>query len=155
ELQGLFRIVESSYLPVGEFIESTVEANPESLTQDKLEVMASVGVSRLSLGLQTMEPRLLKEIGRQHSVDEFLDAYDKARCFGFALNVDLMSGLPTQTLEEALRSLDAVLALEPEHISLYGLSIEDRTLFAKRGVKVDEDLDRRMFDHSLDRLAAA
>lgn len=155
ELRELFQIIETSYRPVREFLESTIEANPESLTREKLEVLAGVGVSRLSLGLQTMEPKLLKEIGRRHSVEQFLEAYREARRHGFAINVDLMTGLPTQMLEDSSKSLDAVLALEPEHISLYGLSVEDRTLFAKRGIEVDEDLDREMYERALDRLGSA
>lgn len=155
EFQELFRIVESAYRPVREFIESTVEANPESLTQEKLEVLNAADINRLSLGLQTMEPGLLKTIGRRHTVEDFLKTYQEARRLGFAVNVDLMTSLPTQSLEQAMNSLDAVLALEPEHISLYGLSVEDRTLFSKRRVEVDEDLDREMFERSLERLAAA
>ena len=155
ELAELLRLVESFYRRIRDFVESTVEANPESLTLDKLEMMARKGVSRLSIGLQTMEPRLLKEVGRRHTIEQFLEAYGNARRLGFAVNVDLMTGLPSQTLEEATSSLERVLDLDPDHISLYGLSVEDRTLFAKRGILVDEDLDRAMHERSLELLQTA
>ena len=155
ELGELLRIVESCYRRIRDLLESTVEANPESLTTDKLELLARKGVSRISIGLQTLEPRLLKEIGRRHTVEEFFRAYSAAKALGFSLNVDLMSGLPTQTFDEAVSSLTRLINLEPDHISLYGLSVEDRTLFAKRGVYVDEDLDRAIFERSLELLAAA
>lgn len=155
ELGELLRLVERFYRRVRDFMESTVEANPESLTREKLELMAKRGVNRVSIGLQTMEPRLLKEIGRRHSIDDFMRAYASAKELGFQVNVDLMSGLPTQSFDEAVSSLERVIELEPDHISLYGLSVEDRTLFAKRGIEVDEDLDRMIFERSLDLLADA
>ncbi|MBI4387080.1 MAG: radical SAM family heme chaperone HemW [Elusimicrobia bacterium] len=155
ELEELFGVVSEYFGPLEGFSESTFEANPESLTPDRLEVLARAGIGRLSLGLQTMEPRLLKIVGRRHGPEDFLRVFRQARERGFSLNVDLMYALPTQTLPEALSSLDAVLGLEPDHISLYGLQVEDRTLFGKREVEVDEDLAREMFEASLDRLRGA
>ncbi|MDP3543503.1 MAG: radical SAM family heme chaperone HemW [Elusimicrobiota bacterium] len=142
--------------PGARFSESTFEGNPESLDEEKLAVLAREGVTRLSIGLQTADDGLLKAIGRRHTAADFAAAFLAARAAGIpALSVDLMFGLPGQTLDSLRATLDFVLALAPEHISLYGLQIEDRTLFAKRGVQEDGDLSREMFDLSMRSLAAA
>jgi oxygen-independent coproporphyrinogen-3 oxidase len=107
------------------------------------------------LGLQTAHDALLRGIGRKHDFAQFLSVYRKVRAAGFIVSVDLMYGLPGQTLETCVDSLDKILALKPEHLSLYGLQVEDRTLFAKRGVQTDEDLGRAMFESCIDRIAAA
>lgn len=140
----------------GRWREATFEANPESLDEPKLEALRRGGVDRLSLGLQTADDALLKSIGRKHDFAQFSKVYRAARRLGgFSIGVDLMYGQPGQSLESCLSSLEVVLALEPDHLSLYGLQVEDRTLFAKRGVETDEELGRAMFDASLDRIAAA
>lgn len=135
----------------GPYRESTFEGNPESLTPEKLDVLKRRGVTRVSIGLQTADDALLKSIGRRHSFEDFARVFRAAapldRC------VDLMYGLPGQTLESLADTLDRVLALGPEHVSLYGLQVEDRTLFAKRGVENDAELERAMFELALDRLA--
>jgi oxygen-independent coproporphyrinogen III oxidase len=136
----------------GPFEESTFEGNPESLTPDKLEVLKRRGVTRVSIGLQTADEALLKSVGRRHSFADFVRAFEAAapldRC------VDLMYGLPGQTLESLRETLDKVLELEPEHVSLYGLQVEDRTLFSKRAVENDFELERAMFELALEKLAA-
>ena len=151
----LFALIRRSF-PRAQFEEITFEANPESLTPEKLSALKAAGVTRLSLGLQTMDQALLKDIGRRHTPQDFLRTYEQARrASGWAVSVDLMYGLPGQTLAQSQASLDAVLALEPEHLSLYGLQVEDRTQFGKRGVEPDEDLCRRMFEDALGRIARA
>lgn len=155
EISGLLSLVRGAY-PGAAFTESTFEANPESLSAEKLRVLADGGVDRLSLGLQTADDQLLKSIGRRHAWDDFLRIYRQARgTKAFALSVDLMYGLPDQDLASFLSSLDSVLELEPEHLSVYGLHVEDRTLFAKRCVEPEEGLGREMFEACLERLAAA
>ena len=155
QIADLFAGLRRAY-PAARFVESTFEGNPESLTEEKLEVLAREGVTRLSIGLQTADDALLPAVGRRHTAADFKAKYLAARRAGIpAVSVDLMYGLPGQTLESLRRTLDFTLALEPEHISLYGLQVEDRTLFAKRGVEEDSDLGREMFEHALERLAAA
>jgi oxygen-independent coproporphyrinogen-3 oxidase len=155
QIADLFAGLRRAY-PAARFVESTFEGNPESLDGAKLDVLAGAGVTRLSIGLQTADDELLPAIGRRHTAAEFKAAYLAARRAGIpAISVDLMYGLPGQTLGSLRRTLDFVLALEPEHISLYGLQVEDRTLFAKRGVEEDSVLGREMFELSLERLAAA
>jgi oxygen-independent coproporphyrinogen-3 oxidase len=110
----------------------------------------------LSIGLQTADDALLKSVGRRHTAQDFSRVFRLARAAGIpAISVDLMFGLPGQTLDSLRRTLEYVLALDPEHISLYGLQVEDRTLFAKRGVEEDSDLGRDMYELSIAALAKA
>lgn len=155
QISDLFARLRRAY-PGARFAESTFEANPESLDAEKLAVLAREGVTRLSIGLQTADDALLSSIGRRHTAAEFSEAFTAARRAGIpALSVDLMFGLPGQTLDSLRATLDFVLALAPEHISLYGLQIEDRTLFARRGAAENSDLGREMFDLSMRALNAA
>ena len=155
QISDLFARLRRAY-PAVRFVESTFEANPESLDEEKLAVLAREGVTRLSIGLQTADNALLPAIGRRHTAADFAAVFKTARRAGIpALSVDLMFGLPGQTLDSLRATLDFVLALAPEHISLYGLQVEDRTLFAKRGVTEDSDLGREMFELSMKALTQA
>jgi oxygen-independent coproporphyrinogen-3 oxidase len=155
QIKNLFAVIKRAY-PGSSFSESTFEGNPESLDSEKLAILARSGVTRLSIGLQTADDALLPAIGRRHTAAQFKEMFLAARRAAIpALSVDLMYGLPGQSLDSLRTTLDFVLALDPEHISLYGLQVEDRTLFAKRGVKEDSDLGREMFELALARLAAA
>lgn len=155
DIARLFELIHGAY-PGSRFREVTFEGNPESLDPRKLAALKDSGVTRLSLGLQTADDALLKLIGRRHGVKDFLAVFRAARRAGIpALNVDLMYGLPGQSPASHLASLDLVLGLGPEHLSLYGLQVEDRTLFGKRGVEPDEDLGREMFESSLEAIARA
>lgn len=155
QISGLFARLRRAY-PAARVIESTFEGNPESLDSEKLAVLAKEGVTRLSIGLQTADDALLPAIGRRHTAAQFAEMFLAARAAGIrALSVDLMFGLPGQTVDSLRATLDFVLALAPEHVSLYGLQVEDRTLFAKRGVEEDSDLGREMFEVSMAALRAA
>ena len=136
-------------------LEATFEANPESLTDEKIALLKRHGITRVSLGLQTPDDVLLKMAGRRHTGADFFRVYRAARAAGFDVSVDLMYGLPGQDLLGFLTGLEVVLDLEPVHLSLYGLQVEDRTLFAKRGVEEDEDLGRTMFERALNMIASA
>lgn len=142
--------------PAAKLAESTFEGNPESLDAEKLAVLARAGVTRLSIGLQTADDALLKSVGRRHTAADFARVFRLARASGIpAISVDLMFGLPGQTLDSLRATLDFTLALGPEHVSLYGLQVEDRTLFAKRGVEEDSDLGREMYEVSIAALSRA
>jgi oxygen-independent coproporphyrinogen-3 oxidase len=142
--------------PSARYLESTFEANPESLDEQKLAALAQSGVTRLSIGLQTADDRLLAAIGRKHTAADFARVYRLARAAGIpAISVDLMFGLPDQTLQSLQDTLAFVLDLAPEHVSIYGLQVEDRTLFKRRGVEPDEGTGRAMFEMALGTLAAA
>ena len=113
--------------------EITMEANPGTLTMEKLEVYRQSGVNRLSIGLQSADDKELKYLGRIHSYDSFLKSYQRARQAGFKnINVDLMSALPGQDVHSWKNTLKKVMMLRPEHISAYSLIIEEGTLFYER-----------------------
>jgi len=131
--------------------EITIEVNPGTVTLEKLKDYKEAGINRLSIGLQTTQDDLLKQIGRIHGVEQFLETYKKARKVGFKnINVDLMLGLPNQRIKDLKESLDAVIELQPEHISVYSLIVEDGTPIANKIEKGDlelpeEDLERNMY----------
>lgn len=136
---------------IAENAEITVEANPGTLTMEKLETYLEGGVNRLSIGLQSCDDTELKTLGRIHCYDDFLKSYQRARQAGFTnINIDLMSGLPGQDLHSWKSTLRKVLMLKPEHISAYSLIIEPETPFyerygeERRGLP-DEDADREMY----------
>lgn len=128
--------------------EITIEANPGTLSKEKLFLYRNVGINRLSLGLQSPEAAELKSLGRIHTYEEFLESFSLAREAGFQnINVDLMCALPDQTYEGWVRNLRKVAALHPEHISAYSLIIEEGTPFAKRKLNLpDEDTEYRMYE---------
>ena len=108
--------------------EITFEANPDSVTDRLLRRLRSEGFNRVSLGIQCDDDRILKQIGRPHSYQQAVDAVKRIRKRGFKnLSVDLMYGLPGQSLQAWERTLSNVLKLSPEHISCYGLKVEEGT----------------------------
>ncbi len=133
-------------------IEFTVECNPGTLDDAKLKALKKAGVNRLSLGLQSADNKELKELGRIHTVKDFLDTFDAARMAGFDnINVDLMQAVPYQTLPSWRKTLMAIAALRPEHISAYSLQLEEGTPFHTRmqnGEDLhlpDEDTEREIY----------
>jgi oxygen-independent coproporphyrinogen-3 oxidase len=132
-------------------IEFTVECNPGTLNKSNLNIMKKYNVNRISMGLQSTKNSVLKEIGRIHSYEEFRNNYFLARECGFDnINVDLMFGLPNQTLADWKESLEEVAKLELSHISAYSLIIEEGTpfynLYEKDKLNLpDEDMERLMY----------
>ena len=119
-------------LSKAEYVEFTIEGNPDSLTKEKLQLFKEMGVNRLSIGLQAFQDSLLKALGRAHNMQQFLAALSFARELGFKnINVDLMFGLPSQTLEDWKETLEKVAELQLEHISAYSLIVEEGTPFYK------------------------
>lgn len=126
----LIRVLESAdrAFPFTSDAEISVECNPGTATGGSLKKLRSAGFNRLSVGLQSMDDALLKRIGRIHTREDFLRIFREARETGFQnINVDLMHGLPGQSQEQYLSSLDAVCGLGPEHISSYSLILEEGT----------------------------
>ena len=112
--------------------EITIEVNPGTITKERLETYYDVGINRLSIGLQAVQDNLLEEIGRIHNYKQFEDAYNLARKVGFSnINVDIMIGLPNQTLNDVKESIKKVIDLKPEHISVYSLILEEGTKLEK------------------------
>lgn len=131
--------------------EITIEVNPGTVTLKKLRDYKEAGINRLSIGLQTTQDELLKQIGRIHNYEQFLETYKMARKVGFSnINVDLMLGLPNQRIKDLKESLESVMELQPEHISVYSLIVEDGTPIANKieagDLQLpDEDLERNMY----------
>lgn len=149
QLERLGGLLERHFGPVPAFSESTLEANPESLTPDKLHVLKEAGFNRLSLGLQSFDDATLKRIGRVHDVRTFLTAYENARKAGFDnINVDLIAGLPGQTEQAFSSGLKRLAELAPEHVSVYGLQVEEGTPFYREGVRAEEDLLRNELERA-------
>lgn len=135
--------------------EITLEANPESVTLEKARGWLASGINRVSMGLQAFDDRLLKAADRLHTVADFVRAYETLRAAGFSnLSVDLIYGLPGQTLADWQDSLDRTVALEPEHLSLYALKIESHTPFASQGITVNDDLQADMYEYAMSTLPA-
>lgn len=141
--------------------EITMEANPGDLSLEILERLRAAGINRLSIGIQSFNDRLLSLIGRRHTAAEAIEVVHLARKAGFEnLSIDLMYGLPTQTMEEWKADIETALTLAPEHISAYCLSYEDGTVLTRmleRGEieETDEDTENEMFDYLAARLEKA
>jgi oxygen-independent coproporphyrinogen-3 oxidase len=131
--------------------EITIEVNPGTVIEQKLLDYKKTGINRLSIGLQETSNELLKQIGRIHTYEEFLETYNLARNVGFKnINVDLMIGLPNQSIQNIKESLNKVITLNPEHISVYSLILEEGTkLYQKyenKEIKLpDDELERNMY----------
>mgnify|MGYP004595142543 FL=1 len=132
-------------------IETTIEVNPGTVTKEKLQKYLECGINRLSIGLQAVQDNLLKEIGRIHTFEDFQNVYKWAREVGFEnINVDLMIGLPNQTLDDVKESTKKVIALKPEHISVYSLILEGNTKLEDMVIKgklelPDDEIERKMY----------
>lgn len=124
-------------------IEITLEANPGTFEQEKFSGYFQAGINRLSLGIQSFNDQHLQSLGRIHSSDEAIHAIESLNSAGFNnFNIDLMHGLPQQTLEDALKDLKTAAALKPTHLSWYQLTIEPNTVFYSKppSLPIDETL---------------
>lgn len=134
-----------------EDIEITIEVNPGTVNKEKLEEYKNQGINRLSIGLQTTNDILLKKIGRIHTYKDFLDTYNLARNIGFAnINVDLIIGLPEEIISDVKKDLENIIKINPEHISVYSLIVEEGTkienlLNENKITLPDEECERRMY----------
>lgn len=141
--------------------EVSIEANPGTLSLEKLSDYKAAGINRLSIGLQAWQDSLLKSLGRIHRVDAFLENFKLARKAGFEnINVDLIFGLPGQSVSQWNFTLDNIIQLNPEHVSCYGLKIEEGTLFGERYeagrlTPADDELDRKMYYHAIKSLGGS
>ncbi|MBM7565618.1 radical SAM family heme chaperone HemW [Paenibacillus sacheonensis] len=118
------------YFPIHPDAEFTMEANPGTTDLEKLQAMQAGGVNRISMGVQSFDNGLLERIGRIHNVDDVYRSIENARTAGVHnLSIDLMFGLPGQTVDQLSDSVAKALALELPHYSLYGLKVEENTLF--------------------------
>ena len=158
---GIFDVLRRKFHVAGN-AEISMEANPGTVTKEKLSDWRRAGINRLSMGLQSADNRELKRLGRIHTWEDFLESFRRAREEGFSnLNVDLMSALPGQTMDGWMETLKRTAAQEPEHISAYSLIIEEGTPFYERyggkkgeALLPDEDTDRDMYHKTREFLAS-
>ncbi len=124
EIKSSFKILDDA--------EITIEINPETVNEEKLKRYKEYGINRLSIGLQSANDKILKNIGRIHDYKQFEETFFFARKCGFKnINVDLMIGLPTQAIEDVKQTLEKIIQKNPEHISVYSLIIEEGTIIEK------------------------
>ena len=132
-------------------VEVTIEANPGTLRHQKLNGYKQAGINRISIALQSADDSMLKRLGRLHNYDQFVASYKAARRAGFDnINIDVMSGLPGQSIHSYVDTLSKVIDYGPEHISAYSLSIEEGTPFANDPSILEslppEMIERRMYE---------
>ncbi|MFJ1449944.1 radical SAM family heme chaperone HemW [Bacillus halotolerans] len=130
QLKKLMDMVSRVLKPADTLKEFAVEANPDDLSAEKLKILKEAGVNRLSFGVQTFEDDLLEKIGRVHKQKDVFASFERAREIGFEnISLDLMFGLPGQTLKHLDHSLKTALSLNAEHYSVYSLIVEPKTVF--------------------------
>ena len=134
--------------------EYTVEVNPETLDDEKAETLVHHGISRASIGLQTANEALLKKLGRRHTCNDVRNTVQILKKHGIDnISLDLMYSLPDQTMQDLENAIAFALSLEPKHLSLYSLTIEENTVFGKTGVEpLDEDMEADMYEYICKRL---
>lgn len=173
QIADLFHALQQTF-QIEQDAEITIEANPGTVTEEKLTAWKSVGINRLSIGLQSVNDAELKLLGRIHTYEEFLETYRTARAQGFEnINIDLISAVPGQTVGSWSHTLTSIAGLGPEHISAYSLIIEEGTPFydyygecRKDGSGTardcasadmpglpDEDTERKIYEMTADLLA--
>ncbi len=150
-----------SHFNVDENAEVTIEVNPASVTEDKLLSYKKSGINRISMGAQSFNNDELKTLGRIHNADDIYDTYNLIRKCGFNnVSLDLMFGLPEQSRQKLAHSIDSMLLLNPEHISCYGLKIEEGTPFYTKMCSgeifpLDDDAFADLYDYVCVRLTKA
>ncbi len=132
--------------------ELTMEAHPNTLSRDALEGYRRAGINRLSIGAESLDGSILKTVGREYSAARVLEVVRQARAAGFAnVSLDLMYGLPGQGVGSWRRTLDTLRAIQPDHVSLYPLSVEPGTVFARREAQLhlpSDDAVVEMYHHA-------
>lgn len=160
QIENIVRAVTQNFT-FAENAEWTLEANPGTADLEKLRALREMGFTRLSLGAQTFDDARLLQFNRAHTVAQIYDAYEWARRAGFEnINLDLIYGLPNQTLAAWRATLERALEFETEHLSLYGLQVEERTVLKKqielgRVSMPDADLAADMYELAVEMLRAA
>ena len=160
QLDRLLEIIHQ-YVDVRKLREFSTEANPDELTRGKLSVLKNGGVDRLSIGVQSFDEQLLKRIGRTHGADDPARVIREAREIGFEnISIDLIYGLPEQSIQQWKDTLDKALSLELPHYSGYSLIVEPKTVFYNLMNKgrlplPGEDIEAEMFSMLIDRMMSA
>ncbi|MDE6310413.1 MAG: radical SAM family heme chaperone HemW [Muribaculaceae bacterium] len=157
----LFSLLAHGLLRADECEEFTIEVNPEDVSEASATHWAACGVNRISMGIQSFDDKELRAVGRRHTAEDATKAFSVLRAAGFDnISCDLIYGLPGQSLESWVRSIQHLLALKPEHISAYCLSYEPGTLLTRRLEEgrieeASEELVEAMYEHLCESLADA
>lgn len=158
QLDRLLEGITLSLLPSNELIEFAVEANPGELSLDKLKVLKNAGVNRLSIGVQSFNDELLKKIGRVHRKEDVFRTIEQAEQVGFDnMSIDLMYGLPGQTIDNFKDSLATAFTLNVKHFSAYSLIVEPKTVFYNLMQKgklslPPQELEAQMYEISMEQM---
>lgn len=148
QIEGIMNALRENYL-LRKDCEISIEVNPGTCSQERADVWRESGINRVSVGLQSLEDKELKALGRIHSADDFYKTYERLIKTGFNnINIDLMTAIPGQTIESCRKTVRAVTALKPApvHISAYSLIVEEGTpFFENTPVLPDEDAEREMY----------
>lgn len=159
QIEKLLSLI-TKHIPMSSVKEFSSEANPDELTIDKLQALYNGGVNRLSMGVQSFDQSLLKKIGRTHSNEHVYETIQNAKNVGFKnISIDLMYGLPGQTMEQWQETLEKALALNLPHYSAYSLIVEPKTIFYIQYAKgklhlPTEDLEAEMYGVLMDTMEA-
>lgn len=155
ELEKILNAIEKNF-SVSTNVEITLEANPDDLSKENLTIFKSKGINRLSIGIQSFNDDFLQLFNRAHTSQMAIDCVANARNIGFDnISVDLIFGVPNQTLQQFQIDLDKIIALDTQHISIYGLTIEENTTFgkwekAKKIQPIDEEIAAGQFELIMD-----
>lgn len=150
-----------SHFTFDRLLETTIEANPNSISPEKMRVWRERGVNRLSLGIQSFSDEVLAKLGRSHTAHDASEAFKIARDRGFRnISIDLIYGIPGQTMDEWSATLETAVSLHPEHCSLYALSLDEgsrmrRDVESGKADPLDEDVSADQYETAVKRLAAA
>ena len=144
-LEKLLSYLDHRFYPVVDF---TMEANPESLTPRKIQLLKQYHVNRVSIGVQTVNPELLKYLNRKHSIDDVRRCVSDLRKNGIEnINLDFIYGIPGSTFKDIEDDLSFVIEIDPSHVSFYSLQIEEGTLFYVKKIKpMDDSILREQYD---------
>jgi oxygen-independent coproporphyrinogen-3 oxidase len=140
--------------------ELTIEANPGTVTAEKAAAYRQLGFNRVSIGLQAAQNRILRLMGRIHTKDMFIDCVDLVKKYGFSnFNADIIFGIPTQTMEDWVETIDTVISSDITHVSCYSLEIGENTPWfqmRERGELpfTDDELERQMYDYAVSKLSS-
>ena len=160
QLDRVISIIKEQFR-IADDAEFTVESNPNTITSEKLELLLERGVNRLSLGIQSLSDEILVTLGRLHTAEQAIEAFSLARGSGFNnIGVDLIYGIPGQTMKQWEESLDAVIGLKPEHLSIYSLSLDEGSQFhrmaeAHRFTLPDDEIVAQMYERAVMKLRKA
>ena len=153
DLEKLLTIIKENINVSGD-LEYTIECNLNDINEPLLDILKKYGINRISVGIESFNPKKLEFMGRSHTFEEAQEKMNLMRNKGFDnINIDLIYGIPGETIRDLKKDVAQFIKLQPDHISTYSLIIEDNTKIAIQGVlPIEEDLDARMYEYICEEL---